>query len=169
MDINIPREPIYSTFGQYYGVNTKDMVKSYRSYSNFNSFFTRPVRPRTINPNPNIVVSSTDSKVLSVSKVRSNDCLLVKGISYRLGHFITGYKNYEIGAEELTAHYKLHTQSTVWSCILYLAPGDYHRYHSPVDFLALRRTHILGTLSPVKESYISKHSGVYEGNERVVL
>jgi len=51
----------------------------------------------------------------------------------------------------------------------YLAPGDYHRYHCPVDFLAYRRTHIYGRLAPVKESYISKHPGVYEGNERVVI
>ena len=50
-----------------------------------------------------------------------------------------------------------------------LGKPSYIRYHCPVDFLAYRRTHIYGRLAPVKESYISKHPGVYEGNERVVI
>lgn len=80
-------------------------------------------------------------------------------------------------AEELNAHHRIYEGSTIYSCILYLAPGDYHRYlitnnvryHCPTDYTAKSRTHIVGSLAPVKESYISKYSGVYEGNERVVL
>lgn len=61
------------------------------------------------------------------------------------------------------------------SIIFYLAPGDYHRYHCPVDFTAKSRLHIPGKLCPVKESnlkkviYNSYGKGLYEGNERVIL
>lgn len=99
----------------------------------------------------------------------SDDCLLVKGINYKLGHFLTGVKDYVMDSDELNAHYRVHKGSTIWSCILYLAPGDYHRYHCPTDYLAKGRKHVVGSLAPVKESYISKYPGVYEGNERVVL
>jgi phosphatidylserine decarboxylase len=55
-----------------------------------------------------------------------------------------------------------------------LAPGDYHRYHCPVDFVAKSRLHIPGKLAPVKESSLRQVKifliqGLYEGNERVVL
>ena len=93
----------------------------------------------------------------------------MKRINYSVGHFLTGYKDYIIDKQEIDAHYRMYPGSTLWSCVMYLAPGDYHRYHCPVDFLAKRRTHIVGSLAPVKESYVSKTQGVYEGNERVVL
>lgn len=48
-------------------------------------------------------------------------------------------------------------------------PGDYHRYHSPVDMLVKRAWHIVGYLAPVKESYIGSTPRVYETNERVAL
>lgn len=53
--------------------------------------------------------------------------------------------------------------------IFYLAPGDYHRYHAPLSFLAKKRLHIEGHLKPVKISYLASHEKVYEKNERVCL
>jgi phosphatidylserine decarboxylase len=41
--------------------------------------------------------------------------------------------------------------------IFYLAPGDYHRYHAPLDFVAKKRLHVDGELKPVKISYIENH------------
>jgi len=127
--------------------------------------------------NKPLAVCPADSKVLSISQVTANETLLVKGVSYSIGHFLTGIKDYKMDAEELNAHHRIYEGSTIYSCILYLAPGDYHRYlitnnvryHCPTDYTAKSRTHIVGSLAPVKESYISKYSGVYEGNERVVL
>ena len=44
-----------------------------------------------------------------------------------------------------------------------------YRYHCPTDFLVKKRNYVKGVLYPVKESYIAKHKGVYEQNERVGL
>lgn len=49
----------------------------------------------------------------------------------------------------------------MWSCIFYLAPGDYHRYHCPVDFIAHSRLHIPGKLAPVKESSLKNVCNIY--------
>lgn len=38
------------------------------------------------------LVSPCDSKILSISKVTKDECLLVKGVHYKLGHFLTGVK-----------------------------------------------------------------------------
>jgi phosphatidylserine decarboxylase len=59
--------------------------------------------------------------------------------------------------------------TSMYQCIFYLAPGDYHRYHSPTEMLVKKRNHILGYLRPVKLDYISKNKDVYETNERVAI
>ena len=51
--------------------------------------------------------------------------------------------------------------------VIYLSPGDYHRFHSPAIHNALYRRHIAGYLSPVKPSYVNKHRDVFKNNERV--
>ena len=51
--------------------------------------------------------------------------------------------------------------------VIYLSPGDYHRFHSPAIHKAHYRRHIAGYLSPVKPSYVEKHRDVFKNNERV--
>jgi phosphatidylserine decarboxylase len=51
--------------------------------------------------------------------------------------------------------------------VIYLAPSDYHRFHSPTVFTANYRRHIAGYLEPVKPAYINKHKDVLKDNERV--
>lgn len=51
--------------------------------------------------------------------------------------------------------------------VIYLSPGDYHRFHSPAIHTAHFRRHIVGYLSPVKPSYVEKHRDVFKNNERV--
>jgi phosphatidylserine decarboxylase len=34
--------------------------------------------------------------------------------------------------------------------VIYLAPGDYHRFHSPANWVAESRRHFAGILPPVK-------------------
>jgi len=44
--------------------------------------------------------------------------------------------------------------------VIYLAPGDYHRYHSPAVFTASYRRHIAGYLEPVDPRYLKSHKEV---------
>jgi len=51
--------------------------------------------------------------------------------------------------------------------VIYLSPGDYHRFHSPAIHTARFRRHIAGYLSPVKPSFVKNHKDVFKNNERV--
>lgn len=53
--------------------------------------------------------------------------------------------------------------------VIYLAPSDYHRFHSPAYFSTFYRRHIAGYLDPVKPAYVNKHKDVFKNNERVNL
>ena len=53
--------------------------------------------------------------------------------------------------------------------VIYLAPSDYHRFHSPAIVHADFRRHIVGYLDPVKPAYVNKHKDVFKNNERVNL
>jgi len=42
----------------------------------------------------------------------------------------------------------------MYQCIIYLAPGDYHRFHSPTDWTVYARRHFPGESGPVTEILI---------------
>jgi phosphatidylserine decarboxylase len=53
--------------------------------------------------------------------------------------------------------------------VVYLSPGDYHRFHSPANFTANYRRHVAGYLEPVDPRYLKTHTEVFKSNERVNL
>lgn len=54
-------------------------------------------------------------------------------------------------------------------CVIYLAPGDYHRFHSPTNWVVERRRHFAGELFSVSP-YMSKLlKDLFVLNERVAL
>lgn len=53
--------------------------------------------------------------------------------------------------------------------VLYLAPGDYHRFHSPVSWVCSTRRHFAGELYSVSPYVQRLLPGLFTLNERVVL
>lgn len=53
--------------------------------------------------------------------------------------------------------------------VVYLAPGDYHRFHSPVNWVAERRRHFAGELYSVSPYLQNRLPNLFTLNERVVL
>lgn len=53
--------------------------------------------------------------------------------------------------------------------VIYLAPGDYHRFHSPTSWVAERRRHFAGELYSVSPYLQRTLPGLFTLNERVVL
>ncbi|KAG9395294.1 Phosphatidylserine decarboxylase [Carpediemonas membranifera] len=59
--------------------------------------------------------------------------------------------------------------SSLYYIVLYLNPGDYHRFHSPVPWVARTRKHFPGNLYPVDPHFVRYKNDLYSVNERVVL
>jgi phosphatidylserine decarboxylase len=45
--------------------------------------------------------------------------------------------------------------------VIYLAPGDYHRFHSPVEMEILKKVAIEGRCDSVSERTIAKGKPIY--------
>lgn len=107
-------------------------------------------------------VSPSDGFVLNCSTVTRDQVEQVKGVLYTLSQFF-GPQTYprEISlacqaAEEPTAlaednkdtvfeeSLKYNKTNNLYQCIIYLAPGDYHRFHSPANWKISYRRHFPG-------------------------
>jgi len=88
------------------------------------------------------------------------DC--IKGHTYRLDEFLFGVKSPEkVDPKNKTPSVvdalidgAKQRGNQIMYLIIYLAPGDYHRYHSPANFIANYRRHIAGYLEPVRPDYL---------------
>lgn len=61
------------------------------------------------------------------------------------------------------------SNKALYFCVIYLAPGDYHRFHSPANWVVERRRHFAGELFSVSPYLQSKLANLFVLNERVVL
>ncbi|KAJ3023363.1 phosphatidylserine decarboxylase 1 [Thoreauomyces humboldtii] len=59
--------------------------------------------------------------------------------------------------------------NALFFAVIYLAPGDYHRFHSPADWIAERRRHFSGELYSVSPLAVNMIKNLFVLNERVVL
>lgn len=60
-------------------------------------------------------------------------------------------------------------KSSLYYAVIYLAPGDYHRFHSPTNWVVERRRHFAGELFSVSPYLQRTLPGLFTLNERVVL
>ncbi|RDA94743.1 hypothetical protein CP533_6725 [Ophiocordyceps camponoti-saundersi (nom. inval.)] len=59
--------------------------------------------------------------------------------------------------------------TALYYAVVYLAPGDYHRFHSPTNWVVERRRHFPGELFSVSPYLQRTLPGLFTLNERVVL
>ncbi|KAI9848808.1 MAG: phosphatidylserine decarboxylase 1 [Thelocarpon superellum] len=60
-------------------------------------------------------------------------------------------------------------QTALYYVVVYLAPGDYHRFHSPTSWVVEKRRHFAGELFSVSPYLQRTLPGLFTLNERVVL
>jgi phosphatidylserine decarboxylase len=61
------------------------------------------------------------------------------------------------------------TPTSLYYMVIYLAPGDYHRFHSPTSWVVEKRRHFAGELYSVSPYLQRTLPGLFTLNERVVL
>ena len=64
---------------------------------------------------------------------------------------------------------KTHHNNKLYYCIIYLAPGDYHRFHAPANVTFSYINHYNGELMSVNPSFMKLFKSVLTVNERIGL
>lgn len=143
------RTGLYSAFAWVYGCKREEAALPLDSYGSLAQFFERElkrgVRQVDGHSEGGVVVSPVDAVLLCQGSARIDnevdldDVLIeqIKGITYSAGELV--------GKDPQGMNTKPRMLQYV---VLYLAPGDYHRFHSPVDWSVLQRRHFGGDLEP---------------------
>ena len=128
------------------------------SYPNLGSFFHRQLRDgvRPIDQTPGTLVSPCDGKVLTCTRLQSDQDKVeqVKGMTFSLKQFLGETPN-------------VRRDNALYYAVIYLAPGDYHGFHSPSYFSIANRLHFSGLLLSVSPWAARNVSRLFNINERV--
>lgn len=179
-DLNQPefmRPYIYGMYINLFGVNlTEAANEDLKSYQSLSEFFVRTLKDgvRTIDKQSELV-SPCDGRVLHVTAVNCGKVEQVKGITYPIEQFLgENIWNPPTQNEKIKYDYEKsllinkNNDHCLYQCVIYLAPGDYHRFHSPADWRPFYRRHFPGQLLSVNPSIARWIPGLFCLNERAV-
>lgn len=154
------RSPVYQAWTDVFGCNLAEMAApSLKSFNNLGEFFTRELKPgaRPITAGADLVYPC-DGKIMHYGEVSADGKVeQVKGMEYELAAFL---------GEKVAA---TNSESKLFYCVLYLAPGDYHRFHAPCAWTVHQRLHFPGDLLSVCSTSVNWIKNLFVLNERVVL
>lgn len=168
------RKPVYSLYIWTFGVNMKEAaVEDLHQYRNLSEFFRRKLKPQA-RPvcDSHSVISPSDGKILHFGRVRNCEVEQVKGVTYSLESFLgpqTWTENLSISTTSFQDQLVTKEGNELYHCVIYLAPGDYHCFHSPTDWNVHHRRHFSGSLMSVNPGVARWIKELFCYNERVVL
>ena len=118
-------------------------------------------------------MSYSISQFLGWSEVESAELRVQKEIIERMTRAgVLGKKKSQADLEDEFIRQPDHRppeKSQLKYCVIYLAPGDYHRIHTPAAVTIRSRRHFPGTLFPVAPKAAKWLPQLHTMNERVVL
>ena len=123
---------IIAIYSEFFRVVKSDLIKPLSEYQTIQEFFIREVKPRQIEKNDRAILAPADSKLLSISKITTDNVMKIKDKYYSLGEFLTNNNGYYFSEKEVQ-ELKRNPENQLYSLIFYLSPGDYHRFHAPMD------------------------------------
>lgn len=144
-------------FIDHYALDTSEFRESVESFSSFNDFFTRRLKPeaRPIAGGNDTAVIPADGRYLFYPNINKSDGFIVKGEKFDLADLLQDEalaKNYEQGT----------------MVIARLCPTDYHRYHFPVNCTPGYSKLINGYLYSVNPIAIKQDIDILTKNKRVI-
>lgn len=157
------REPLFRFYARIYDCNLNELPDGavLRSFGTINEFFTRklPTSSRPIQSSD--VVSCCDGTIIECGTLNASDGL-------RLNSPIKGLS---LTAPALAGSQvrKRNPGNELFYYVLYLGPGDYHRFHAPFDVSFDNAGHFNGELMPVNPKFLQSFPNVFAVNERVAL
>lgn len=151
------RKPVHGCYSWCFGVDREAMAGQIQDYESLARFFQRPLKEgaRPI-AHDAPWVWPCDGRVISTGKIQEGRILQVKGRDYGVEQLLQD--------EDLAAGLREGHQLTI-----YLAPGDYHRVHSPLDGQITKVAHLPGKLFPVHPGAVDSIPDLFPRNERAVF
>lgn len=145
-------------FVQEHQINMNDFERPVEQYHSFNDFFSRKLKPgaRSINQDPDTVVSPADAKLLVFPKITGQMQFFVKTLPFNLETFLQ--------SQPLAEQY-----NNGIMMIFRLAPYDYHRYHFPVTGIAHQAHFIKGRYESVNPLVYNAGIQPLVGNSRYLI
>lgn len=172
----ILRRPLLGLYVWFWGVDLDEAAdENLNNYRNLSEFFRRQLKPH-VRPVDKFhcLTCPCDGTVLHFGEVHEDGKLeQVKGVIYSLQDFIGPFSwkegsDYNYSDEEYSDNLKLNRENRLFHCVIYLAPGDYHRFHSAADWTVQYRRHFPGDLLSVSPHVVRRVAGLYNYNERAV-
>jgi phosphatidylserine decarboxylase len=143
-------------FARAVGVDLSEVREPLASFASLQEFFTRELREgaRRIDPADDALVAPCDGAWGESGDIEAGRLLQVKGRPYSLADLLA--------SREDAAAFDGGSFAT-----FYLAPRDYHRFHSPCDVRVERARYVPGTLWPVNRIGLTGVDGLFAQNERI--
>ena len=140
-----------------YGVNMGEAANpDIASYTSFNDFFTRALKPGARPLAPADLICPVDGAISQFGAIQRDQIFQAKGHHYSTTALVGG--DAALGAQFQDGHF---------AC-LYLSPRDYHRIHMPCDGRLMRMIYVPGDLFSVNPVTAQGVPGLFARNERVV-
>lgn len=130
------RFPVFGLYSKLFGCSMEESLIPLDQFNTFQDFFTRSLRSgsRPVDVQSDLVCPS-DGKILAMGSINppftrssSGETMVfpeqIKGVSYALKDLVT---------PEIFEKF-VHRKDPIYYCTIYLAPGDYHRFHSPTEW-----------------------------------
>lgn len=160
-EVDLPvwaRRPILKLYSSVFGCKLDEAANGdLLSYPNLQAFFGRQLKAGSrVVDNQSAIVSPADSRVLHFGTMTSGTIEQVKGVSYKVADFLGTLPTPKPG-------------NKIFQIVLYLAPGDYHHFHSPTKWAIQSASHYHGELFSVSPFAATILRNLFILNERVVL
>lgn len=147
---------VTSAYSRAYRVDLEESEQPLGSFESFDAFFTRALKPGARTVSTDALVSPADGELSSQGLIDAGARIFVKGQPYDVGELV--------GDARDAARY-----SGGEFAVVYLAPRDYHRIHSPVEGEITLVRGLPGDLYPVN-SIGEKHvPQLFVRNQRVAI
>ena len=157
-DSKIFAKPFIRWFAHRYSVDVEESLKTLDSFSTFNDFFTRALKPsaRPFDNGHGAVLCPADGSLSQFGRIDQTRLVQAKGRFYEISSLLGG----DAG---LSASFKSGVFATI-----YLSPKDYHRVHMPLAGRLIRTVYIPGKLFSVNQVTANAVQNLYARNERLV-
>lgn len=145
------------TFARAYKVDLDEAADPIDSFDTFQAFFTRKLKPgaRPVDQTDDVMPSPADGVLSAFGTLESSTLIQAKGVEYTLDALLGGSDDADPYRNGCYA-------------VVYLAPNNYHRVHTPWKGTVARWRYLPGALYPVNQMGLRHVHGLFARNERIV-